>query len=113
VRAAADEERWRTLDELILAAAQLDQDMTPWLRLADGFPDEAFAQLAGHWSRDLLHSDSSTCGAWLFWEDPSAGEQIEEWLLTAALRDRLSAMDGEVAQRAVRQIDQLAEFSTR
>jgi len=113
VRTAGDEERWPALNDLIQAAAQLDQDMTPWLRLVESLPDGAFAHLAAYWSWDFLHSDPSTYGTWLFWKDPSAGEQIEDWLLTAALRDRLSAMDSEVAQRALEQIDQVAEFSTR
>jgi hypothetical protein len=111
VRAAEDEERWGTLDDLIQAAAQLDQDMTPWLRLVESFADGAFAHLAEYWSRDLLHG--SNYGTWLFWKDPTAGEQIEDWLLTAALRDRLSAMDSEVARSAVEQIEVLTGISTR
>ncbi|GGU62998.1 hypothetical protein [Lentzea flava] len=111
VRAAEDEERWPSLDDLIQAAAQLDQNMNPWLRLVESFPDGAFAHMAEYWSRDLLHS--SNYGTWLFWKDPAAGEQIEDWLLTTALRDRLSAMDSAVARSAVEQIGVLAEISTR
>ncbi|KJK49043.1 hypothetical protein UK23_15045 [Lentzea aerocolonigenes] len=113
VSAAGDERRWPGLDAVFQAAAQLDQDLTPWLRLVDGFPDAVVAHLADFWSLDVWISGGHY-GSRLLWENPSATEQLVAWLVAPALRDRLSEMDGQVAQRAVEQIGwHLLEISTR
>lgn len=90
LRAAADDERWPKLGGLIQSAAQLDQSMTPWLRLVDTLPDPVVAHLAAEWSFDIFHSGGTFCfGNWLSWKDPTACEEVRGWLLTPALRDRL------------------------
>lgn len=113
VRAAGDEESWPKLDDLFQAAAQLDQDLTPWLDLVGSFPDAVVAHLARYWSYDLYISDGHY-GSRLYWKDPEPGEQLRDWLITPALRDRLSGMDSETAQRALEQIGwHRREISTR
>ncbi len=109
-RAAEDEKRWGQVNELIVAAAQLDQDLTPWLRLLDSFPDAIVADFAASWSWDYAY-DTKPLLSWAWWE--CADQPIHEWLTSRALRDRLSAMDGAVAQRALENIDLMVEFSTR
>ncbi|MFD9704756.1 hypothetical protein [Lentzea sp. NPDC059081] len=80
LRAAADEERWRDLSELVQAAAQLDQSLTPWLRLVETLPGEVVEHLAEEWSD--VHSANSTFGTWLRWTGPTPHEEVEEWLST-------------------------------
>ncbi|MFD4642266.1 nucleoside-diphosphate sugar epimerase/dehydratase [Lentzea sp. NPDC058436] len=80
LRAAADENRLRDLGELLQAAAQLDQSLTPWLRLADTLPDEVVEHLAEEWSD--VNSANSTFGTWLRWTGPTPQEEVEEWLST-------------------------------
>lgn len=108
MRAAADEERWPNLDSLIQSAAHLDEDLTPWLRLVDSLQDAVVAHLAQFWSYDLYTSSDRSWGSWLYWENPRADEQLQKWLLNPALRDRLSGMDSEAAQRALKQFDWFA-----
>lgn len=112
VRAAGDEESWPKLDDLFQAAAELDQDLTPWLHLVGSLPDAVVAHLAQYWSYDLYVS--GYYGSRLYWENPGPYEQLRDWLITPALRDRLSGMDSGTAQRALEQIDwHLREISTR
>ena len=94
------------LSELVQAAAQMDEDLTPWLRVVDGLPDSAVAELAHKWSYAFLSGGTPCDGGWLRWDEPA--QPIRGWLLTPALRDRLSGMDNEVAQYAVMQVDALA-----
>ncbi|RDI33260.1 hypothetical protein DFR72_102509 [Lentzea flaviverrucosa] len=110
VRVAGDQERWWQLDELIQAAAQLDQDMTPWLRLVDDFQDALVAQLAESYSMYYTHSDGPVL-TWMTWDDP--GGPIVDWLLSPTLRDRLSGLDDRNAQRALELIDLMVELSIR
>jgi hypothetical protein len=113
MRAVADEERRPNLNGLIQSAAHLDEDLTPWLRLVDSLPDEVIVHLAKGWSYDV-YFDNGRFGSWLHWEDPTSGEQMQEWLLRPALRDRLSGMDSEAAQDALKHLRWLAgDFSTR
>ena len=113
LRAAADEERWPKLNGLVQAAAQLDQSLTPWLRLVDTLPDEVVAYLVKDWSYDLYYY-SGHFGTWLYWDDPTPGEEMQEWLLRPALRDRLSGMDSEAAQSALEHFRWIVgDFSTR
>lgn len=113
MRAVADEERWPNLDGLIQSAAHLDEDLTPWLRLVDSLPDEVVVHLAKGWSFDVYY-DNGRFGNWLYWEDPTSGEQMQEWLLRPALRDRLSEVNSEVAQSALEHLRWLVgDFSTR
>ncbi|WP_439661538.1 hypothetical protein ACSHWB_08515 [Lentzea sp. HUAS TT2] len=111
VRAAGNEERRLEVAELIWAAAQMDQDVSPWLRVVDGLPPAVVAELARDWSYDLLAGSGRSAASWDLWPEP--GDPIREWLLTASLRARLSEVDGESAQWAVYQIDMLADVSTR
>ncbi|MCR3752860.1 hypothetical protein LX88_006855 [Lentzea californiensis] len=109
-RVAGDQERWRQLDELIQAAPQLDQDMTPWLRLVDDFQDALVAQLAESYAGDYTYSNGFML-IWMTWDEP--GRPILDWLLSPALRSRLSGVDTRNAQRAVELIDLMVEFSIR
>ena len=68
------------MGELVQAAAQLDQSLTPWLRLVDTLPDGVGADLAEEWS-DFEKADS-TFGTWLRWTDPTPQDEVREWLST-------------------------------
>ncbi|USX51078.1 hypothetical protein [Lentzea sp. HUAS12] len=110
VRAAADPERWWRLDELLHAAAQLDQDMAPWLRLVDTFEDDVVAHVAHDYSWHYGR-DTGPLLTWMMWDDP--GKPIRDWLHSPALRARLSRIDSRDAQQALENVDLMAEFSIR
>jgi hypothetical protein len=67
-----------------------------------------------HWSYNLyLSADTIHCGS-SCWKDPSADQQLREWVSRPVLRDRLSAMDHEAAQRALEYFGwPVGDFSTR
>ncbi|GLY52728.1 hypothetical protein [Lentzea sp. NBRC 102530] len=109
VRAAGDPERRWKLDELLQAAAQLDQDIAPWLRLADTFEDDAVAVLADTYADLYVYSAGPM--SWMMWDD--SNQPIHDWLLSPALRARLSTIDSPDAQDAVKNIDLMIEFSIR
>jgi len=114
LRVAEDEERWPALDALFQFGPHLDESLTPWLRLVDTFPDEVVTYLADKWAYAVNTTGEGDYGYVFIWEEPTAGEEMREWLFRPALRDRLSGVDSEAAQEALLQIDWLAEeLSTR
>ncbi|WP_394615691.1 hypothetical protein JNUCC0626_39130 [Lentzea sp. JNUCC 0626] len=110
VRVAGDPERRHELDRLLQAAAQLDQDMAPWLRLLDTFADDVVVEVAGTYAWDYAR-DNGPLLTWMWWDDP--GKPIREWLVSDELRARLSTIDNRNAQSTLEDIDLMIEFSTR
>lgn len=101
VRAVTGGKTPTVVEELVLAAANIDQDVTPWLNYLDTLSgadaDAGIAGLAQYWAGFLSGGDKPR----LRWysEDPAA--PIRDWLYSDALHERLSRMDNRFTQIAI------------
>lgn len=85
-------------DDLLCAAAHVDQDLRPWLAHVDAMTDDAaVAGLARYWAFDLAHGGEPSL--WWFPEDPAA--PIREWLYSDALWERLRRIGDVDTQIAI------------
>jgi hypothetical protein len=82
--------------QLVRAAANLDQDVMPWLRYLDTLPGAGVAGLARHWARNL-----GTGGETLWWLPEDQTDAIRDWLYSDALHERLHRVDDRETQIAI------------
>jgi hypothetical protein len=92
------------VEDLVCAAAHVDQDLTPWLSHLDSLTgtdaDAGIARLAQHWADDLTRGGEPM----LWWHPTDPAAPVRNWLYSVALHQRLSRIDARDTLIAIAQM---------
>ncbi|ALG11157.1 hypothetical protein [Kibdelosporangium phytohabitans] len=90
-----------TVERLICAAANIDQDLRPWLAYLDTLTgadaDAGLTALALHWAEQIAKQHEPM----LWWGPRDPAAPIRDWLYSDVLHERLSRVEARDAQIAI------------